>query len=169
MWQEMSRPSLLLYMWGQWIQQILRPSLALTLSGSRVPSTVSKSASASEYWSAMTSSSICSGQGRIEKHQMELPSIEAAVLSIGVVIIYNGDFADGEEIISHMFAFWFPLLRSGWLSGKGIVWEIWSERGSEQNCCRIEWRLNLCASGWRCVKRLGRYCTTGTRKLDIKK
>jgi hypothetical protein len=36
---------------------------------------------------------------------MELPSIEAAVLSIGVVIIYSEHFADDEDGMSLMLAF----------------------------------------------------------------
>jgi len=69
-----------------------------TLSGRTAGSIESNSASASEYASVSTNSSICSPQGFIWKVHIELPSLIAAVRSVGVVTRYRGDFAPGDEV-----------------------------------------------------------------------
>ena len=117
---------------------------ALTLSGSRASSIISRRARASEYDPSRTSSSTCSLHGFIRNCQIRLPSAAACVRSVGVVKRKRGDLAEIDEVKRRMveLADGGGAVRTdvedegGEVNGKGSVWT--GRKESEERICTTE-------------------------------
>ena len=89
--------SLLLFV-GLSNQQERPRVISFTLSANNTGSIISRRRRASEYSPFCTSSSICAAHDFIRNCQIELPSVAAAVRSVGVVTRKRGDLSMGDGV-----------------------------------------------------------------------